>query len=267
MSKPSPVDLDMLVMALQADDNVTWWLDTTNGEVTPGPIEEIHADPRIPSSRYINIEPIPSDVLPTLMESFIATVDEQACCHKLQAALQHKQADWHFKQALAEYPEFEDEWYAFKEQFYTLQARQWLRDRNFEGRTVSQQSDNPSAINVSPETQTVLLSAQIQSEQPIRYVLWKPHERMDESTLTAYDNENYVLGETGINKNQLCAIEHLLGQADCGLCTTKNPNGIKIVLHYATSDGEIRIDGYLQGGSWLDRLQSSLALILGLPAR
>lgn len=267
MSKPSPVDLDMLIMALQADDGVTWWLDTSNGEVTPGPIEEIHAGAGIPISRYINIKPIPSGVLPTLMESFIATVDEQACCHKLQAALRHRQADWHFKQALAEHPEFEDDWYAFKEQFYTLQAGQWLRDHNFEGRTACRPTEVAAVADSSSGTQAVLLSVQIQSEPPVRYVLWKPHETADELTLTAYDGEDRMLAETGINKNRLCVIENLLGQTDLRLCTARSSDGIRVILHYAVCDGNMRVDGYLRSGNRLDRLQSSLALILGLPAR
>ncbi len=267
MSKPSLVDLDMLIMALQADDGVSWWLDTTSGEVAPGPIEEIHNGAETPISQYINIKPISSNVLPTLMEGFIATIDERVCCHKLQAALRHKQADWHFKQVLAEHPEFEDDWYAFKEQFYALQARQWLRDRDFEGRTVSRQLDITPITSNSPDTQAILLSVQIWSKPPIRYILWKPHDMTDELTLTAYDDEDRVLAETGINKNRLHVIENLLGQADHRLGAAHNHGGIKVILSCTTSDGEMHMDGYLYSGNWLDRLQSSLALTLGLPAR
>lgn len=267
MSRSPPVDLDMLIMALQSDDDVTWWLDTTSGGVTPGPIEEIHPGPAIPLSRYISVKPIPVNVLPSLMESFIATVDEQACRHKLQAALQQKQADWHFKQALAEYPHFEDDWYAFKEQFYTLQARQWLRDRDLESRTIDQQVNNLPAVGGSADSRLILLSLQIQSEPLVRYVLWQPREQADESTLTAYDAEDHVLAEAGINKNRLHAIEALLVRADCGLSAVKKSGKTGVALYYATSDGEMRIEGYVQQGNWLDQLQSSLALILGLPIR
>lgn len=261
------VDIDMLTMALQASgDDGCWWLDTRSGEVLFGsPSERPQSDSESGSSRYIDIDPIEAEILLELMESFIATLDEEACREKLQTALQRQQADWHFKQALAHHPAEEDDWYAFKDQFYALQARQWLRDRDLEHRQVNEEAQPTIADYLATTDQDVLLSLSIQSKPGRRYVLWQTSGDLESMTLTAYENESDVLAETNINAHQYQGIERLLRQQTLSITRQQAIAGLEVILECSTDNGQLQFTGLMQTGDWLDQLQTTLGLILALP--
>lgn len=259
----APVDLDMLTMALQAiDEGSNWWLDTESGEVMLEVAGDYRSQPGEEANRYIDIEPITRQVLLELMESFIATIDEPACCDKLYAALEKNQADWHFKQALAEHPQSEDNWYAFKNQFYALQARQWLRDRNLEYQIIASDTvDDAQATN-----NLILLSLDIQVQPLRRFVIWQTIAE-SEIILTAYedDSKQNVMAECPINTYQLQAIEQLLKQEAPQLMGTLDLMGINVSLQFNTAAGVTQQQKIMCKGDWLDQLQASLGLILALP--
>ena len=111
--KSPAIDIDMLTMALQAGDLDTgWWLDTHSGDVIPAPAENGDAvdqqlidEQLITPERYIVIEPIPESVHLELMESYIATLEEEEICASLYQALEKNPPVWHFKNALSAAPE------------------------------------------------------------------------------------------------------------------------------------------------------------------
>ncbi len=260
---PTSVDIDMLTMALQAHgDDGCWWLDTRSGEVLFGSRSE---RPSVEDSRYLNIDPIDADIIVTLMESFIATLDELACQEKLRVAIQRQQAGWHFKQALAEHPAEEDDWYAFKEQFYALQARQWLRDRDLEYRGHSEVPQPTISDYLSETDQNVLLTLSINSTPSRRYVLWQTSGELESMTLTAYENDSDVLAEMNINSHQYEGIERLLKQEAVLMQRQEHTSGLDVYLEYSTANGQYYFEGRMESGDWIDQLQNTLGLILALP--
>ena len=97
-SKAPAIDIDMLTMALQAADlDTSWWLDTHSGDVIPAPEDSgdaaerrlIKAQQQHPD-RYIAIEPIDEAVHIELMQSYVATLEEETLCDALHEALAKK---------------------------------------------------------------------------------------------------------------------------------------------------------------------------------
>ena len=116
------------------------------------------------------------------MESYIATLEEAAVCELLYEALQRKQPSWHFKNALAKHPECEDNWYAFKEQFYALQARQWLRDRDLEYREDRSFTDSSSEmaidLGITDSPQACLELVITRTAEKRRYMIWPENNQI-----------------------------------------------------------------------------------------
>lgn len=264
MNKPrAAVDIDMLTMALQARGNDgCWWLDTQNGDVLFGKKEECPAEDNI---QYINIRPLDAEIISALMESFIATLDETACREKLQATLEQQQTHWHFKQVLAEHPAEEDDWYAFKEQFYALQARQWLRDRGLQYHQIKEERLPAMTDDISETGQAILLSLTLRSTPARRYVLWQTAGDLESMTLTAYENETDVLAEMTINTHQYQGIERLLKPSATLGQRQGQTDGIPVCLEYTMENGQSCFEGTMLAGDWLDQLQTTLGLILALP--
>lgn len=275
------VDLDMLTMALQAGDlDIGWWLDTENGEVIPKPdpaggAEEqaiLKAGQKQPD-RYIDIEPLSVSMVVELMESFVATLDDEKFCVQLQEALAREQAVWHFKGALATNPEHEETWYAFKEQFYALQARQWLRDMGYEyeEKVASEISDDFNATLGQVAEQIMLELVVSYPAGRRRYVVWQASEPDTGLTLTVYQGANkttdQVIGETAIDNSQLDGINHVLdqlsvriGQAPGGAVTDQSQARLSI---YA-SEHQSEVIGPLKPGSIHDQIQTLFNFLLSL---
>jgi len=274
----SPVDLDMLTMALQAGDLDTgWWLDTRTGEVIPEPdsrgneqergiMEARESEP----GRYIDIQPLPPSIMIDLMESFIATLDDQSYCESLRQALSKKQSAWHFKGALAANPGYEDAWYAFKEQFYALQARQWARDMglDYEIRGLPSDTYEGPAVGLAETTgQEIMTLFFPMSEGWRRYVLC----RESGLTLTAYQGSDstpeQVVGEVTIEQNQLESINHVLEQLTFQVShplEEGSHDSAMAMLQVASGPYQIGISSPLQAGNVQDQLQTLFNFLLGI---
>ena len=245
------IDMDMLVVALQTHtDEGIWQLDTHTGDV-------LFASPQFPDEeRYIVIEPIATPILPQLMRQFIDTVNQNHCRQQLKQALDRNQSDWHFKQVLANYREIEDDWYAFKEQFYTQQAWQWLHDNNLDRQ--------PTLSDVSVN-QSTLLSLTIKTTPAQKVVLQQTQGQPKTRTLSAFENSHVVLAKMTINADQHRGIEQLLNPPPINMQPPHQATGIAVIVEYTTDEGVYRFDGTLTRGNWIDRLHTALSLMLGLP--
>ena len=273
--KSPAIDIDMLTMALQAGDLDTgWWLDTHSGDVIPAPeengdaieqrlIEKHHRDPE----RFVVIEPVSDTIHYELMESFISTLEEEAACTELYEALKKKQPGWHFKNVLAGMPECEDDWYAFKEQFYALQARQWLRDRFLDYKEYQEVSETVSDRQLMPlETPTsemlTCLELEVEhNDQQRRYVIW---QQESELMLTLF-HQQQLFAETPINQHQMSGINHIVETYKLCIGTSLNEQqafDVSMTYRSMNSTGEIQ-------GTFNDEpfhtLVTTLDIMLGVP--
>lgn len=242
--KAPVIDIDMLTMALQAVDlDTSWWLDTYSGHVLLAPDADgdameqklIRQKQRSPD-RFIDIEPIAKSVHNELMESYIATLEQAEICESLYASLQRERPAWHFKNALAKDPECEDNWYAFKEQFYALQARQWLRDRGLEYMeytTIKAASSKPVSLEAAGKVQTFLeLTISLDADKR-RYLVWQQGEQISLTVFNIDSNNNeQPLSEMRINEHQFSGINRIIGS-------------YKPYIDIQPRDGDNRLDSYL----------------------
>lgn len=278
----APIDLDMLTMALQVSDLDTgWWLDISSGEVIPGldpkgsaQEQSVLQSRRSNPDRYIDIEPLPTAVLVDLMQSFISTLHEHSFCNALRQALRQEQAAWHFKRTLANNSEHEESWYAFKEQFYALQARQWAREQGleYEIKSVLIDQDNNFArtLNTS-QGQILMVLALPGANEHRRYVVWQSPQQPGEVTLTVYrgadESVEQVIGETSLDQKQLESINHVLGQmtADIQLLpiadSTQTPQAR---LQINAGENQINLSSTLKAGTIQDQLQTLFNFLLGI---
>ena len=270
--KSPAIDIDMLTMALQAGDLDTgWWLDTHSGDVIPAPeengdsveqqlIDKSHRDP----DRFIVIEPVAETIHFELMESFISTLEEEAACAQLYEALQKKQPGWHFKNVLSGMPECEDEWYAFKEQFYALQARQWLRDRLLEYKEVSEgfvEKQIQTVQEASRDTITWLELKLEHENQQRRYLIWQ----QDSELMLTLIQQQQLLAEKPVNQHQMSGINHILETYRPYIDTTLNeqqPYEVHMSYRGLNSSGEIQ--GALKNEPF-QTLVMTLDIMLGVP--
>jgi hypothetical protein len=276
--KSPAIDIDMLTMALQAGDLDTgWWLDTYSGNVIPAPeenedsveqqlLEESRRDP----SRYLVIEPIAESILLELMESFIATLEEEVLCEQLYDALKKKQPVWHFKNTLSSMPEYEDDWYAFKEQFYALQARQWLRDRVLDykevGAGVAEEDIRPKPAPAPDAGMMILLELRVEhGSEHRRYIVW---QQETELVLTLFseqsEQQQQLLAEVSINRHQLGGINHILETYRPYIDTNFNEQSFSVHMIYNNTG----FRGELQGGlnnEPFHSLLTTLDMLLGVP--
>lgn len=274
--KPPAIDIDMLTMALQAGDlDTAWWLDTQNGDVIPAPepagdaVEQklIKERQRSPG-RYIDIKPIENSIHIELMESYIATLEHAELCESLYASLQCEQPVWHFKKALANAPECEDNWYAFKEQFYALQARQWLRDRDLESKefTTEIQTKSTFELKVADSMQPCMELSLSTSMEKRRYIIWQQEQQI---VLTGFiqegENQEQLLSEVQINDNQLSGINRIIEtyqpHMDVNVVeSTENAN-----LYFSNTDSSGVLQGSYTEDGVFQQLMVMLDMLLGIP--
>ena len=274
--KPPAIDIDMLTMALQAGDlDTAWWLDTQNGDVIPAPepdgdaIEQklIKERQRSPD-RYIDIKPIANSIHIELMESYIATLEHAELCESLYASLQRQQPVWHFKKALATAPECEDNWYAFKEQFYALQARQWLRDRDLESKEYTSEIQRKSAIEpkVADSMQSCMeltLSATMETR---RYIIWQQEQQI---VLTGFIREGgaeeQLLSEVQINTNQLSGINRIIETYQPHMDVNVVESSENANLYFSNTESSGVLQGSYTEDGVFQQLMVMLDMLLGIP--
>ncbi len=272
--KSPAIDIDMLTMALQAGDlDTAWWLDTHSGDVIPAPeengdtveqrlIEKSQHDPE----RFVVIEPVSQTIHYELMESFISTLEEEAACAELYEALQKKQPGWHFKNVLAGMPECEDDWYAFKEQFYALQARQWLRERLLEYKEYKEAGEEVSDRHIplqptSSETLTCLELTVDYNEQQRRYIVWQQDSEM---MLTLFYQQQ-LFAEVSINEHQISGMNHIIETYRPYIGSNLNDQQtFDVSMTYRNTNSSGLIQGTLNDEPF-HTLVTTLDLMLGVP--
>lgn len=261
-------------MALQAGDiGMGWWLDMQTGEVIPAPdpgkkdrLQESRSES---PDRYMDVEPLPEDIMVDLMASFVTTIeDADSLCLALREALNKDQAVWHFKNTLATSPGHEDAWYAFKEQFYAMQARQWLRERNlvYEVRD-TRQPPGQEAVRSPSILDHALLSLTLSPPASRAYVVWREGET---TMLVAFDGPSArsgpILGQTVLDAARLEGIDHILEQLQPKLNRkpVKTTPGATASLEISRDDARILIEGPLIAGSVSDQLKTLFDVLLGI---
>lgn len=276
-NKSPSIDIDMLTMALQAGDlDTAWWLDRYSGHVIPAPesdgdseeqklLEQKQRNPE----RFIEIEPIAESVHIELMESYAATLEHEALSQSLYEALQRKRPTWHFRNALSSEPESEDNWYAFKEQFYALQARQWLRDRGLESAEPS--DDNPvqgagtpgEVVQDNPPCLELLLR---DIEQLRRYVIWPDNEQLQLAVfIPDHESEERLLSQVVINEYQLAGINRIIETFRVHISAVPTRQALPACLRFNNEAGSGEIRGVSYQGSPFQRLAELLDMLLGIP--
>jgi hypothetical protein len=280
--KMPPVDLDMLTMALQSDGlEGGWWLDRETGEVIPAPEGgdnkadlQLIRDREEAPERFVDIDPLPASILIDLMESFICTLSDEPLCEKLTEAMNKQQPVWHFKQVLTSHPDHEDSWYGFKDDFYALQARQWLRDKghDFEVRTIQEATTITKEKQPGDSSDNVLLELYITTSLHLQ--VFQVRHRNDENhsyELTAYqghqDSKNLqVVAQSNLNQNQINLINQQISQTNLGIETdqddvqAENSARLKVVKPSLL----VELNGMCQPGNVFDQLYSQFNFLLGL---
>lgn len=282
-----PVDLDMLTMALQAHDlEAGWWLDCDTGEVILAPESDDTAqDKKICQARannpdrYMDIEPLPVSLMRDLMEGFVCTINDAHFCQQLRKALEKQQYQYHFKAVLAEQPRHEDDWYRFKEDFYALQARQWIRDREltFEVRQPDGASSPSTLIEKTAIPVNVRMTIEIYEHHGGSMIRSYQLVDADHDSLRVRASEiraghQEILTEADLNEYQKAAIEQLLEQFRLreisGLgADNKGSELVQGFIHLRIGPGDQSAEIKIRRikGTWLDQLVNQLGFILGLP--
>jgi hypothetical protein len=272
-NKSRLIDIDMLTMALQAGDlDTAWWLDLRSGHVIPAPEadgdsaeQKLIALKRRQPERFIEIEPIAESIHVELMESYVATLEQQDLMESLYQALQRKRPTWHFRNALASAPESEDNWYAYKEQFYALQARQWLRDRGLEP-TADEQADAgipAKSTEDAPPCMELLLS---DMELLRRYVIWFVDDSLRLVVFVPDHNASeQMLASTTINEHQLTGLNRIVESFTLRINAKPLVQNLPAILRFNNESNA----GELRGGIYPDSpflsLAEQLDMLLGIP--
>jgi predicted nucleotidyltransferase len=147
------VDLRSLAEALEDHSPETsWWFDPDTGDSEPH-LEEDPSDQAL-----IPIEPIPSRQAYGDMEDFIGRVRDPRARDLLERAIAGRGAFRRFKDALLEFPELRQTWFAFHDARMERRAIEWLADQGLVERSVAERElearENPElpepAAGLSP---------------------------------------------------------------------------------------------------------------------
>jgi Uncharacterised protein family (UPF0158) len=123
------VDLADLALALEDhSDEHTWWFDPASGSVEPRFAGDL-GDPPDADDALIRVDPLPSSVGYGDMEDFVARVREPRTRDALERAIAGRGAFRRFKDALLDYPELRDAWFAFHDARGERRAIDWLAER------------------------------------------------------------------------------------------------------------------------------------------
>jgi Uncharacterised protein family (UPF0158) len=123
------VDLADLALALEDhSDEHTWWFDPATGTLEPRFVGDL-ANPLEASDGLIRVDPLPSVVGYGDMEDFAARVREPRTRDLLERAIAGRGAFRRFKDALLDYPDLREAWFAFHDARGERRAIEWLVER------------------------------------------------------------------------------------------------------------------------------------------
>jgi hypothetical protein len=127
------IDIESLIMAMENHlGELEWYLNTESGEIVPntpfGDLkDEEYADEiETGSDRLIEVKTVPSEDGYRIMEDFIATLDNQHIRNVLTNAISQRRPFRRFKDAIFEFPEVRNRWFAFCRDAMMEYGREWL---------------------------------------------------------------------------------------------------------------------------------------------
>jgi uncharacterized protein UPF0158 len=124
------VDLADLALALEDhSDEHTWWFDPATGTLEPRFAGDI-GNPPDSDAGLIRVDPLPSVVGYRDMEDFAARVREPRTRDLLERAISGRGAFRRFKDALLDYPDLRQAWFAFHDARGERRAVEWLAERD-----------------------------------------------------------------------------------------------------------------------------------------
>jgi hypothetical protein len=145
------VKADDLVMALQTHDPETiWFLDVESGDVGnyfDGMLngedvdEDFDFDEWFDPDRYRVIDAIDSSESYGLMEAFIEALPEGRAKERLNYSINGRKPFRRFKDALMDFAELEQKWFAFEESAYHRLAQAWLDEEGIDAELVIPRRD------------------------------------------------------------------------------------------------------------------------------
>ena len=123
------VDLADLSLALEDhSDEHTWWFDPATGTLEPRFAGDL-GNPPDTDTGLIRVDPLPSVVGYRDMEDFAARVREPRTRDLLERAIAGRGAFRRFKDALLDYPDLRQAWFAFHDARGERRAIEWLVER------------------------------------------------------------------------------------------------------------------------------------------
>jgi hypothetical protein len=123
------VDLADLALALEDhSDEHTWWFDPATGTLEPRFAGDLGHPPE-GDDGLIPVDPLPSAVGYGDMEDFAARVREPRTRDLLERAISGRGAFRRFKDALLDYPDLREAWFAFHDARGERRAIEWLAER------------------------------------------------------------------------------------------------------------------------------------------
>jgi Uncharacterised protein family (UPF0158) len=134
------VDLADLALALEDhSDEHTWWFDPATGALEPRFAGDLSSTPDTDAG-LIRVHPLPSDVGYRDMEDFAARVRELRTRDLLERAISGRGAFRRFKDALLDYPDLRQAWFAFHDARGERRAFEWLIERGLVDAAEAQQA-------------------------------------------------------------------------------------------------------------------------------
>jgi hypothetical protein len=122
------VDLADLALALEDhSDEHSWWFDPATGTLEPRFAGDLGLPPT--DAGPIRVDPLPSAVGYGDMEDFAAHVREPRTRDLLERAIGGRGPFRRFKDALLDYPELRQAWFAFHDARWERRAVEWLAER------------------------------------------------------------------------------------------------------------------------------------------
>jgi hypothetical protein len=123
------VELADLALALEDhSDEHTWWFDPATGTLEPRFVGDLGIAAETDAG-LIRVDPLPSAVGYGDMEDFAARVREPRTRDLLERAIAGRGAFRRFKDALLDYPELRQAWFAFHDARWERRAIEWLAER------------------------------------------------------------------------------------------------------------------------------------------
>lgn len=126
------IDAGELLMAMEDHGGyATSYLDRQTGEILriseyDDEREELQDKIEADESRYLYIEPIPSQESFEVMEDFIASVSDEEAKSTLEQAISRRRPFRNFKDAFYDFPQVREEWFRFHNEMLLQKAKEWV---------------------------------------------------------------------------------------------------------------------------------------------